>query len=81
MRVKILLCCLVFFGFVAFSQSMQLVKERNRVLSYSLPIELKNQIAKETKGFKENVPGIFMGFGMVMVFGALFLQGILLIIS
>jgi len=56
MRVKILLCCLVIFGFVllAFSQSIQLVKERNRVLSYSLPIELKNQIAKETKGFKES---------------------------
>ena len=56
MRVKILLCCLVILGFVllAFSQSIQLVKERNRVLSYSLPIELKNQIAKETKGFKES---------------------------
>jgi hypothetical protein len=55
MRVKILLCCLVIFGFVllAFSQSIQLVKERNRVLSYSLPTELKSQIAKETKGFKE----------------------------
>jgi len=51
------------------------------MFGFAVPLGKKTFGTAQPKGFKENVPGIFMGFGMVMVFGALFLQGILLIIS
>ena len=51
------------------------------MFGFAVPLGKKTIGTAQPKGFKENVPGIFMGFGMVMVFGALFLQGILLIIS
>ena len=31
--------------------------------------------SSKTKGFKETLPGLFMGFGFVAVLGALFIQG------
>ena len=36
--------------------------------------------SSKTKGFKETLPGLFMGFGFVAVVGALFIQGYYIII-
>lgn len=47
----------------------------------ALPLGKKTVGTVQSKQFKENVPGLFMGFGMVMVFAVLFLQSVLLIVS
>jgi len=50
------------------------------MFGFTLPIGKKTLGTSQPKGFMENLPGLFMGFGMAMVFAALFLQGIVLII-
>ncbi len=51
------------------------------MFGFALPFGEKTIGTAQLKGFKESVPGLFMGFGMVMVFTALFLQSVLLIVS
>ena len=51
------------------------------MFGFTVPLGKRMYGSAQPKGFKENFPGIMMGLGMVAVFGALFIQGIILIIS
>ena len=51
------------------------------MFGFTLPIGKKLYgNSSKTKGFKETLPGLFMGFGFVAIVGALFIQGYYLII-
>ena len=51
------------------------------MFGFTLPVGKKLYgNSSKTKGFKETLPGLFMGFGFVAIVGALFIQGYYLII-